>query len=199
MKPRSMILYSVGNTSRGRWRRAASCTSVSGNTPAAGLQSLIRGLLLGSHNLAKLPAAGLSDLAQFREALPRELAENVEFSSDLPEEWLARAEAAIVFGSDETIAHFRGRVRSDQTFIAHGHRLSFGVIFDDPAFASVADAGAGRFAVRSAGLSVAAGLLRARRGSPLRRAAGRGDGALRRSRTARHHLIIRDPGHPHRA
>ena len=113
---------------------------VSGNTPAAGLQSLIRGLLLGSHNLAKLPAAGLSELAQFREALPRELAENVEFSFDLPEEWLARAEAAIVFGSDETIAHFRGRVRSDQTFIAHGHRLSFGVIFDDPAFASVADA-----------------------------------------------------------
>jgi hypothetical protein len=113
---------------------------ISSNTPAAGLQSLIRGLLLGSHNFAKLPAAGLPELAQFREALPRELAERVELSSDLPEEWLARAEAVIVFGSDETIAHFRSRTRTDQMFIAHGHRLSFGVIFDDPAFASVADA-----------------------------------------------------------
>lgn len=113
---------------------------VSGNTPAAGLQSLIRGLLLGSHNFAKLPAAGLPEMAQFREALPRELAEHVELSTELPEEWLARAEAVIVFGSDETIAHFRARIRADQTFIAHGHRLSIGVIFDDPAFASVAGA-----------------------------------------------------------
>ena len=113
---------------------------VSGNTPAAGLQSLIRGLLLGSHNPVKLPAAGLPEMTQFREALPPELAERVELSTELPEEWLARAEAVIVFGSDETIAHFRARIRADQTFIAHGHRLSIGVIFDDPAFASVAGA-----------------------------------------------------------
>jgi hypothetical protein len=113
---------------------------VSGNTPAAGLQSLIRGLLLGSHNFAKLPSAGLPEMVQFCEALPGELAERVEFSTDLSEDWLARAEAVIVFGSDETIAHFRARIRTDQTFIAHGHRLSFGVIFDDPAFGSVAGA-----------------------------------------------------------
>src|SRR5262245_37945880 len=51
---------------------------ISGNTPAAGLQSLIRGLLLGSHNLCKLPAAGLPEIAQFRDALPPELAALVE-------------------------------------------------------------------------------------------------------------------------
>src|SRR5436190_2797840 len=113
---------------------------VSGNTPAAGLQSVIRGLLLGSHNFAKLPKAGLPEITQFRAALPRELAERIELSSDLSDDWLTRADAVIVFGNDETIAHFRERIRTAQIFIAHGHRLSFGVIFDDPAFASIAGA-----------------------------------------------------------
>ena len=113
---------------------------ISGNTPAAGLQSLIRGLLLGSHNLSKIPSAGLPEVAAFREALPRELAERVEISADLPDEWLARADAVIVFGSDETIAHFRARVRAGQTFIAHGHKISAGFVFDDPRFESVAGA-----------------------------------------------------------
>src|SRR6188472_1465252 len=48
---------------------------LSRNTPAAGLQSLIRGLLLGSQNLCKLPSTGLPEMLQFREALPSELAE----------------------------------------------------------------------------------------------------------------------------
>src|ERR1700722_17179821 len=46
---------------------------ISGNTPHAGLQSLMRGLLLKSRNLCKLPSAGLPEIAQFRNALPDEL------------------------------------------------------------------------------------------------------------------------------
>ena len=109
---------------------------VSGNTPAAGLQSLIRGLLLGAHNLCKTPAAGLPEIAEFRAALPPELAARVELAGELPDGWLTRAEAVIVFGHDATIAHFRALARPEQRFIAHGHRLSFGVVFDDPACAS---------------------------------------------------------------
>ena len=109
---------------------------VSGNTPAAGLQSLLRGLLLGAHNLCKVPSAGLPEVAEFRAALPPELAERVEIAGELPDGWRARADAVIVFGSDATIAHFRALVRPKQRFIAHGHRLSFGVVFDDPAFTS---------------------------------------------------------------
>lgn len=109
---------------------------VSGNTPAAGLQSLIRGLLLGAHNLCKTPTAGLPEIVEFRAALPSELAARVEIAGELPADWLARAEAVIVFGHDATIAHFRALVRPEQRFIAHGHRLSFGVVFDDPACAS---------------------------------------------------------------
>ena len=109
---------------------------VSGNTPAAGLQSLIRGLLLGAHNLCKTPSAGLPEIADFRAALPAELAARVEIAGELPDAWLARAGAVIVFGHDATIAHFRGLARPEQRFIAHGHRVSFGVVFADPSCAS---------------------------------------------------------------
>ena len=109
---------------------------VSANTPAAGLQSLIRGLLLGAHNLCKTPSAGLPEIGEFRAALPAELTARVEIAGELPADWLARADALIVFGHDATIAHFRTLARPEQRFIAHGHRLSFGVVFDDPAHAS---------------------------------------------------------------
>lgn len=110
---------------------------ISGNTPHAGLQSLLRGLLLGSHNLCKLPTGGLPALLAFRDALPPELAAKAEFSETLPDEWLARAEAVIVFGSDAAVEAIRARIRPGQTFVAHGRRVSLGLIFDDPAGESV--------------------------------------------------------------
>jgi hypothetical protein len=113
---------------------------ISGNTPHAGLQSLIRALLLGAFNWCKIPTGGLPEIAQFRERLPFELARRVIISEELHGDWLDQADAVIVFGRDETVEHFRKRVRSDQRFLPHAHRLSFGVVFDDPEFASVADA-----------------------------------------------------------
>lgn len=110
---------------------------MSGNTPHAGLQSLVRGLLLGSRNFCKIPSAGLPDLAAFRDALPAGLAARVEIAGELEPRWVAQAEAMIVFGNDETIAHFRARVaRPEQRFIAHGHRISIGIVFDDAGCAS---------------------------------------------------------------
>jgi hypothetical protein len=113
---------------------------ISGNTPAAGLQSLIRGLLLGSDNLCKIPSSGLPELLDFRHALPTALANRVEIKRDLPDAWLEEADAVIVFGNDRTIAESRSRIRPGQRFIAHGHKLSFGVIFEDPHLASAVGA-----------------------------------------------------------
>ena len=56
---------------------------ISGNTPQAGLQSLIRGLLLKSQNFCKIPSAGLPEIAQFRDALPEALKARVEISAEL--------------------------------------------------------------------------------------------------------------------
>jgi len=113
---------------------------ISGNTPAAGFQSLIRGLLLGSHNLCKIPSNGLMEIQEFRRLLPEELAARVEIKRELPSEWLEQADAVIVFGNDNTIAQFRSRMRPGQIFVGHGHRLSFGVIFDDPDLSSAVGA-----------------------------------------------------------
>jgi hypothetical protein len=113
---------------------------ISGNTPAAGLQTLIRGLLLGAQNLCKVPSSGLPELAMFRQWLPPELARRVEIKRDLPDAWLEEADAVIVFGNDSTIAQFRARARPGQVFLAHGHRISFGVIFSDPELQSCAGA-----------------------------------------------------------
>lgn len=113
---------------------------ISANTPEAGLQSLVCGLLLGSHNLCKLPREGLAELEAFRSALPEGLSQRVELSRSLPESWLADAEAIVVFGSDSTVEHFRGLARLDQRFVGHGHKVSFGVVFEDPQFVSAAAA-----------------------------------------------------------
>ena len=114
---------------------------VSGNTPHAGLQSLLRGLLVGAHNLCKLPAGGLlPELAAFRAGLPPHLAARVELSESLPDAWLDRAEAVVVFGSDATVAALHRRLRPGQAFVPHGHRVSLAVVLDDPAGMSWPDA-----------------------------------------------------------
>lgn len=113
---------------------------ISSNTPAAGLQSLIRGLLLGSGNLCKLPSNGMPEVSKFISLLSPDLQAVIQTSTDLPPEWMEKTNALIVFGSDETIHHFRAQSTPGQIFIAHGHRVSFGVVFDDPDFSSVTGA-----------------------------------------------------------
>lgn len=110
---------------------------VSGNTAHAALQSAVRGLLLGSHNLMKIPSGGLPEILQFRELLPEALRGRLELRGDLPEEWKASTDAWIVFGSDETVAHFRRIAPREVRFVAHPHRVSLGIVFDDPEMDSV--------------------------------------------------------------
>src|SRR3977135_889902 len=61
---------------------------VSGNTPHAGLQSLIRGLLLGARNFVKLPSGGLREVEEFAKWLPPWFGERVVTNAELPETWL---------------------------------------------------------------------------------------------------------------
>ena len=113
---------------------------VSGNTPHAALQSLIGGLLLGSTNLVKLPRGGIIEVDEFVAALPEALRAKIETEEELPAGWVARANAVIVYGSDETIAHFRSIASPSQVFVGHGHKASLGLVWEDPAFVSCEDA-----------------------------------------------------------
>lgn len=102
---------------------------VSGNTPHAALQSLLRGLLIGVRNLVKIPTEGLPEVDDFLARLPGALRELVAVESRLPDDWLREAGAVVVFGSDETVAHFRKRVRPGVVFEAHPHRVSLCALF----------------------------------------------------------------------
>ncbi|HEY5769604.1 MAG TPA: acyl-CoA reductase [Terrimicrobium sp.] len=104
---------------------------IGGNTPHAGLQSLIRGMLLGTMNFVKLPTAGLREVEEFAAMLPPRLNDRVKLSTKLPEVWLQEARAWIVFGTDKTITHFRRMATPDVVFEAHPHRISLGIVFDD--------------------------------------------------------------------
>jgi len=104
---------------------------VAGNTPIAGLQSLVRGLLIGSQNLVKLPSSGLPKIQEFVATLAPEIRQLVTLSSELDEEWMRRADAIIVFGGDSTVEHFRRLANGNQRFVAHGHAISFGIVFSD--------------------------------------------------------------------
>jgi hypothetical protein len=100
---------------------------VSGNSPHAGLQSLVRGVLLGSRNLVKVSKGAGAEIGAFAAALNG----GIEVSEELQDGWLEEADALVVFGSDETVDHFRELVRPDQVFLAHGHKVSFAVVLDD--------------------------------------------------------------------
>jgi len=113
---------------------------VSGNTPHAALQSLIGGLLLGSGNLLKLPRGGIPEVDDFISRLPADLAAKITIGEELRDEWIARAAAVVVYGSDETVAALRAKVPFGKLFIGHGHKASAGIVWEDEGFASCAGA-----------------------------------------------------------
>ena len=110
---------------------------LSGNTPAAALQSLVRGLLLGSENLCKLPSSGIPEVEEFVSRLPRALASRVVLSHELPESWLTDADAAVLFGRDETVTALRAMLRPGIPILAHGQKLSVAMVSNDTKFRSV--------------------------------------------------------------
>lgn len=111
---------------------------VSGNTPHAGFQSLVRGLLVGGRQRLKLPTAGLPDLEAWIAALPAELATLVETSRVLLDHW-RDSPVAIIFGDAETVDFFRTWCPSGTRRIEHGPKLSAAVLFAEPDPGTLAD------------------------------------------------------------
>lgn len=101
---------------------------LSGNTPHAGLQSLLRGLLIGAENLVKLPSAGIPELTEWVEKLPEPLANLITVTNDLSDEIFNSAKTVIAIGSDITMTEIQRRISPKQRFIPHGHKLSIGLI-----------------------------------------------------------------------
>ena len=99
---------------------------ISGNTPHAAFQTLLNGVLLGAQNLLKLPSQTLLDFE-----VPDPLQAFVEVSRELPAHWIPKADAMVVFGSDNTIRQFQSLCPLEIPFIGHGHRIGIAII-DEP-------------------------------------------------------------------
>jgi Acyl-CoA reductase (LuxC) len=100
-----------------------------GNLAVSAWTSLAQGLVLGSHNIVKLPgdredSTARREILDFIRGLPAPLRKLVETHRTLNSKMLQLADAVIAFGSDAAMASFRAQVRWDQKFIAHGHALS---------------------------------------------------------------------------
>jgi hypothetical protein len=105
---------------------------LSGNTPHAAIQSLLRALILGAQTHFKRPRAGLPALDTALAGLPAELRVLTSVSEELPQDWQDSFEALVVYGSDETIAWFSQRVPPHMRFLKHGQRLAIGLVTGDP-------------------------------------------------------------------
>jgi Acyl-CoA reductase (LuxC) len=125
-----------------RFRRVIPCSPilhvVSGETPHAALQSLMRGILVGAENWIKMPSGDLVEVRSFVESLPKEL--RPKLSPQLLPDWLEKAAAVVVFGSDRTIQEFASRVQPWQRFVPHGHKISFAIVLGEWTKAEVAAA-----------------------------------------------------------
>lgn len=104
---------------------------VSGNTAHAAFQSIIRGLLIGSHNVVKIPSAGLAELTDALKHFPDALKELIEIHSTLEQQDWSRADVIIAIGSDESIAAIHQHTKPHQIFIPHSHKVSIGLVYDD--------------------------------------------------------------------
>src|SRR5258708_9770759 len=113
-----------------RFRRLIPCSPilhiVSGETPHAALQSLIRGILVGSENWIKLPSTDLVKVRTFVDSLPKAIQPKLS-KRPLPG-CLERALTVMVFGSERTIQRFAVQVRPWQRFAPHGHIGSIAII-----------------------------------------------------------------------
>lgn len=100
-----------------------------GNLAVSTYTSIVHGLLLGSHNIVKLPgeradSSARREILEFIQKLPAPLRRMVETHRTLDEKRFAGAEVIVAFGSDATMEKLHAQARWNQRFIAHGHAVS---------------------------------------------------------------------------
>lgn len=125
-----------------RWQPHSPLLHIGSSNASHGvLQSLFRGLVIGARNRVKLPSSGDPVVEDWHASLPGKIRSLTELRHSLSDDWLASASAVVAYGSDASLAAIRNRLRVDQPFIAHGHKISIGVItgFDEETVSAAAD------------------------------------------------------------
>ena len=102
-----------------------------GTLPQPSWQALARLALVEAKNVfIKLPntscAEQIVEAAQW--LVQRGLFSNLEASQDLPDERIHEFDVVIVYGNNDTIAHFRQRVSCNAVFIGYGEKISIAIV-----------------------------------------------------------------------
>ena len=105
-----------------------------GNLAVSAWTSIAHGLILGAHNIVKLPgdrddSSGRDEILNFIRGLPAPLRQQVETHREVDPLTL-KVDAVIAFGSDETMASLHAQTRWNQKFVSHGHAVSLLLISD---------------------------------------------------------------------
>jgi len=100
-----------------------------GNLAISAQTSLMHGLLLGAHNVVKLPgdrddSSTRREILRFIRQIPSPLRSLIKTQKALDQKWLRRSDVVIAFGSGVAIESLRAQTRWDQKFIAHGPAVS---------------------------------------------------------------------------
>lgn len=100
-----------------------------GNLAISAMTSIVHGLILGAHNVVKLPSeredsSVRAEISAFIRGLPASLRKLATTQNTLDEKVLAPADAVIAFGSDATMESIRSKLRPSQKFVPHGHAAS---------------------------------------------------------------------------
>ena len=94
------------------------------NLPVSAWQVIVRALILGSALHLKTSSTQNREVRRLVDALPKPLDQLISVSSVDSPMLRQNSEAVIVFGSDETIAHFHRESLPSQIFLGYGHRVS---------------------------------------------------------------------------
>jgi hypothetical protein len=100
-----------------------------GNLAVSACTSIAHGLILGAHNIVKLPddrddGSTRRDILAFIRALPAPLRRLVETYRMRGDDLLQRADVVVAFGSDPTMRRLSGSISPRQKLVAHGHAVS---------------------------------------------------------------------------
>ncbi|MDW8349746.1 MAG: acyl-CoA reductase [Verrucomicrobiae bacterium] len=103
-------------------------------------QTLLRGLVLGSYNIVKLPSNVRPETyRRFSDALPTSLRKMVTYQRQFDLRTFQQADAIIALASDATIQELRRHLLPHQRFIAYGTKWSFlcGTFYSQPSNSKV--------------------------------------------------------------
>ena len=100
----------------------------SGNTLHSSVQSLFYALLIGGRHFFKISEKNASEFFCFLKKIPQEAIQEMEFKTELPQEWIEIAKTFVVYGNSEIISKIQAKRKPHQRCIIYPPKISIACI-----------------------------------------------------------------------